>query len=357
MNLHTRSIKVLFLVIFFFCLFSIYTAKANSLGLVSEKINEFIKFIDSSITEDLRKDFCIQYFSAVSSGEWKADEFRVKFGNKVCVGKEKEYLVLSLKDKVEINTATTSVVTKKGKVENNDLLLEPLVDNKLEDDLILIDSQIIYWTNIERSKNTTGLVQLKENKELAKIAKERVEDMFEKTYFEHISPVGDSVSKIAEKNIYKYIIIGENIALGNFGGSREVVKAWMNSEGHKANILNKNYTEIGVYSKEGKYDGRKVWISAQVFAKPLSSCSEPDNLKKENIEKINISLNIVKKDIKNAEDELKKVNISDIKTYNEKVSNYNNLAHIFNGLIADIENITTLYNKEVTNFNKCIKIN
>ena len=358
MNLYKKSTKILLALAIFFCFFSFTITKANTLDTISIKIDELISYIDKNITEQIRKDFCVQYFSSITSGEWKVEEFRSRFGNKVCSGKEKEYFTLDKEKKVEINKATSTSVTFKKEVVKNDNLPKPLVESVNPDDsLVLNDSQIVYWTNIERSKNATNLVQLKSSTWLTEIAKERILDMFEKTYFEHVSPTGDSASKIAEKNNYKYIIIGENIALGNFGSSREIVQAWMDSEGHRANILNKNYTDIGVYSKEGEYNGRKVWISAQIFSKPMAFCTEPDISKKETIEKTNNTLNTVKTNIKKVEGELKTINSTDIVKYNAKVAEYNNLAHVFNDLVKNMKDLTDLYNKEVQVFNECIKTN
>ncbi len=358
MNLYKTGVRALFISLVFFTMFSVSVTRASTLDSLTEKINYFITYINNNITEQIRKDFCIQYFSAISNGEWKSDEFRVKFGNNVCAGKEDKYLTLTEENKIKTDSTVTPIVEEKKEVVKNSLLSEPLVQNDNQNDnLILNDGQIIYWTNIERSKNATGLVQLKTNDELTKIAKERVKDMFIKNYFEHVSPSGDSVSKIADRNNYKYITIGENIALGNFSGSRELVQAWMNSEGHRENILNKNYTEIGVYSEEGEYSGKKVWISAQIFSRPMSLCVEPDISKKETVEKETNSLNVLKLKISSVESELKKISTSDIKKYNEKAAEYNNLAHTFNGLITDMKNIVTLYNKEVQDFNECIKTN
>ncbi|MFA5934323.1 MAG: CAP domain-containing protein [Candidatus Paceibacterota bacterium] len=358
MNLYKIGTKILFLVVIFFCIFSISITKASALDTIFQKIDNIIIFIDSNITEQIRREFCIQYFFAVSNGQWKEGEFRVLFGNKVCVGKEKEYLTLVKEEKIGIESTTTPIITEKNIVTKNKLLPQPLVDSESPNDsLILNDGQIIYWTNIERNKNATNLTQLKSSDSLTKIAKGRVDDMFAKTYFEHVSPTGDSASKLAEKNNYKYIIIGENIALGNFGSSREIVQAWMDSEGHRANILNKNYTEIGVYSREGEYKGKKVWISAQIFSKPMSFCVEPNNSNKATIEKNNDALSVVKINLKKVEGELKVASTSDVVKYNEKVSEYNNLAHIFNNLASNIKDSTTLYNKEVQSFNECIKIN
>lgn len=332
-------------------------SKADTLDSISEKINDFIYFIDRSITEQIRTDFCIQYFIATSKGEWENGEFRVKFGDRVCKGNEDKYLSIINRNRVTVQNEEVPKIVEKQEIETKKNNTTPLVDGDYEGNSVLNDNQIIYWTNIERVKNGTKLPQLVVDSKLTEIAKKRVLDMFENEYFEHVSPTGDSVSKIADREVYKYIIIGENIALGNFGGSRDLVQSWMNSEGHRANILNNNYTNIGVYSKEGEYNGRSVWISAQVFSKPMSYCVEPDNTKKENINQSNSVLENLKKEIKEVELELKNIDTGNIEIYNKKVTEYNGLAHTFNELVSNIKKLTTLYNVEVQRFNECIKLN
>jgi hypothetical protein len=341
--------------IFNFLIFSF--VKADTLDSISLKINDFIYFIDRSITEQIRTDFCIQYFISTSKGEWLESEFRVKFGNKICKGNEEKYLSIINKNRVTVQDEDVPEIVEKENIEKKDNNTKPLMDDGSEDNFVLNDNHIVYWTNIERVKNDSKLSQLVVDPVLVDIAKKRVIDMFENEYFEHVSPSGDSVSKIANRESYKYIMIGENIALGNFGGSRDLVQSWMNSEGHRANILNNNYTNIGVYSKRGEYNGRSVWISAQVFSKPMSYCTEPDDIKKQEISDTNLSLEILKNKIKSVELELKSVSTVNVEEYNKKVTEYNNLAHTFNELISNIKKLTSLYNIEVQKFNECIKVN
>jgi uncharacterized protein YkwD len=93
----------------------------------------------------------------------------------------------------------------------------------------------IYWTNQQRGQN--NLPALKENLKLTQAAQLKVKDMFDKQYFEHISPQGVGPAGLAETVGYDYIAIGENLALGNFKDDQALVEAWMNSPGHRANIL------------------------------------------------------------------------------------------------------------------------
>ena len=77
--------------------------------------------------------------------------------------------------------------------------------------------------------------------------------MHDKKYFDHTSPTYGSPFHHDEKLWNQYKSAGENIAMGQ-STPEQVVKAWMNSSGHRANILNKNYTHIGVgYVKDGHY--------------------------------------------------------------------------------------------------------
>jgi len=114
----------------------------------------------------------------------------------------------------------------------------------------------------------------------------QLDDIFEKQYFAHISPEGLGPSDLAEKSGYEYIMIAENLALGNFKDDNTLVNAWMDSPGHRANILNNRYTEIGVAVGKGFFSesnennkeeiATEVWIAVQEFGLPLSSCPKPE---------------------------------------------------------------------------------
>jgi len=78
-------------------------------------------------------------------------------------------------------------------------------------------------------------------------------DMRDKNYFSHQSPTYGSPFSMMKNFGISYRTAGENIAAGQ-QTPQEVVTAWMNSPGHRANILNKSFTHIGVgYAKGGSY--------------------------------------------------------------------------------------------------------
>ncbi|MCJ8006592.1 CAP domain-containing protein [Lederbergia wuyishanensis] len=113
------------------------------------------------------------------------------------------------------------------------------------------EQQVVDLTNQERAKN--GLAPLKVDIELSKVAREKSRDMSANHYFDHTSPTYGSPFDMMKKFGITYRSAGENIAMGQ-QTPQEVVKAWMNSEGHRANILNSSYTHIGVgYVANGNY--------------------------------------------------------------------------------------------------------
>nr|WP_233711301.1 CAP domain-containing protein [Lederbergia citrisecunda] len=111
--------------------------------------------------------------------------------------------------------------------------------------------QVIDLTNAERRKN--GLPDLKADTQLSNVAQKKSEDMQQKHYFSHTSPTYGSPFDMMRDSGVTYQSAGENIAQGQ-QTPQEVVQSWMNSEGHRENILSKNFTNIGVgYEQTGKH--------------------------------------------------------------------------------------------------------
>ena len=111
------------------------------------------------------------------------------------------------------------------------------------------EKEVIRLVNEIRAKNSLGT--LKEDWELSRVARYKSEDMKNNNYFSHTSPTYGSPFDMMKKFGISYRGAAENIAKGQ-KTPQEVVNAWMNSSGHRANILNKNYTHIGVgYVKSG----------------------------------------------------------------------------------------------------------
>ena len=111
--------------------------------------------------------------------------------------------------------------------------------------------QVVDLTNVERRKN--GLAALQIDTQLSQVALTKSQDMQKNGYFSHTSPTYGSPFDMMRDFGVSYRTAGENIAQGQ-RTPQEVVNAWMNSAGHRQNILNGNFTHIGVgYEPSGHH--------------------------------------------------------------------------------------------------------
>ncbi|WP_342414618.1 CAP domain-containing protein [Paenibacillus sp. FSL R10-2782] len=104
-------------------------------------------------------------------------------------------------------------------------------------------AEVVKLVNNERSKN--GLKPLTSDAKLTEVALAKAKDMSTNNYFSHTSPTYGSPFDMMKKFGVSYTYAGENIAMGQ-QTPQEVMKAWMNSQGHRENILKAEYTQIGV---------------------------------------------------------------------------------------------------------------
>ena len=110
---------------------------------------------------------------------------------------------------------------------------------------------------INEKRKANGLTALKINDDLQNVARIKAQDMVDNNYFSHTSPTYGSPFNMIKKFGITYKTAGENIA-GN-STNKGAVEAWMNSEGHKANILSSNYNYTGVaVVKSQKYG--KIYV-------------------------------------------------------------------------------------------------
>ncbi len=216
----------------------------------------------------------------------------------------------------------------------------------------LTASGVLMYTNTERTSE--HLAQLKLNSQLTQAANLKLADMFAGQYFEHISPQGIGPSDLAEKVGYKYVVVGENLALGNFHGNQELVAAWMESPGHRANILNKRFTEIGIAVGKGIFEGKNVWLAVQSFGTPLSACPQiSEKLRKDiTLEKITIEKEAA--ELRAEHGQLEELRSNNPSTYNARVSIYNNKVQGLNMLIDQAKTDIAEYNRQVETLNQCI---
>lgn len=104
------------------------------------------------------------------------------------------------------------------------------------------ESRILQLVNAERQK--AGVSPLKSDGNLVSIARAKSQDMVDNNYFSHQSPTYGSPFDMLKSAGISYMYAGENIAINQSADG--AMKAWMNSEGHRKNILNPNFTDLGV---------------------------------------------------------------------------------------------------------------
>lgn len=216
-------------------------------------------------------------------------------------------------------------------------------------------SGVIAETN--RHRREAGLPELSENTLLNIAAQKKVDDMFARQYFEHDSPSGKGVGDLITETGYEFIVVGENLALGNYKNDAVLVQAWMDSPGHRENILKSAYTEIGIAVARGTFEGRDTWLAVQHFAKPTSACPDVNEVLKSQIDSNNAKLDNLKLDLESRKSELenKPTTREESEAYNKKVDEYNALVNEYNALLENTKTLVSQYNSQVQSFNECAK--
>ncbi len=230
--------------------------------------------------------------------------------------------------------------------------LNDTLNRNIPDTAAVSVAGIINKTNTERLSN--GNKSLRENKTLDVTAYTKAKDMLDRQYFEHMSPNGKGVSSLVTAAGYEYITVGENLALGNFEASSDIVNAWMNSPGHKANILNGSYTEIGVGIVSGTYEGRTVWIAVQHFGRPLADCPATSTTLKNLIIKQENDAASMQSQLDKQRVVISAENANKLPNYTQLVQSYNDLVKTYNALIISTKERIAQYNAQILKFNDCI---
>ncbi len=117
-------------------------------------------------------------------------------------------------------------------------------------------------TNNRRQQNSVGTVQL--NDQLSDAARRKSANMFTEQYWAHVSPSGKDPWSFISAAGYNFLFAGENLAR-DFGDSKAVVDAWMNSPTHRDNLLNSRYKDVGFAITNGKYGEHETTLVVQMF--------------------------------------------------------------------------------------------
>ena len=133
---------------------------------------------------------------------------------------------------------------------------------------IIESNALVDETN--QARTTDNLGDLTINPLLTAAAQQKANDMAVNNYFAHTSPQGVTPWDWFAKVGYQFSFAGENLAV-NFSDSQDVTNAWMNSPEHRANILNGQYTEIGIATAQGTYEGKPAVYVVEEFGTPASA--------------------------------------------------------------------------------------
>jgi uncharacterized protein YkwD len=212
--------------------------------------------------------------------------------------------------------------------------------------------KIFYLGNQERLGE--GLSLLVRSDKLDQVAQRKVRDMFDRQYFAHDSPDGHGVNYLANQVGYEFILVGENLAMGNFTDEAELIQGWMNSPGHRENIMHQRYQEIGLAAERQEYQGLETWMIVQVFGLPLSNCLKPDESLKDAIEVNKLLLNEMYLELQEIKEATKEAWPRRREEHQQLVDLYNLKVDQYNSLVNETENQVTTYNKQIQDFNFCI---
>ena len=154
---------------------------------------------------------------------------------------------------VKYEVGTSEIIKSNPQVPNPDLIYpgQVLTIPAVNSTVTAYESEVIRLVNEARVKN--GLKALTANWELSRVARYKSQDMVDQRYFSHNSPTYGTPFQMIKAFGLSYRSAGENIAYGQ-RTPQQVFDTWMNSSGHRANILNTSYTQIGVgYVANGNY--------------------------------------------------------------------------------------------------------
>lgn len=154
---------------------------------------------------------------------------------------------------VKYQVGTSELIGANPQIVNPDLIYpgQILTVPRIGDHVRAYETEVIRLVNEIRQQY--GLSVLTENWELSRVARYKSQDMHDRGYFDHTSPTYGSPFQMMRAFGLSYRTAGENIAMG-YRAPAAVVDGWMNSPGHRANILNAGYRQIGVgYVAQGNY--------------------------------------------------------------------------------------------------------
>lgn len=132
----------------------------------------------------------------------------------------------------------------------------------------VISSVLVDLANSDRASNQIGGLTISPT--LTQAAQAKADDMAAGGYFAHVSPDGKNSWYWFKQAGYQFSYAGENLAV-DFSDSGDVERAWMNSPTHRANILDGHFTQVGIATAQGMYQGHPTVFVVQMFGTPAET--------------------------------------------------------------------------------------
>jgi hypothetical protein len=229
--------------------------------------------------------------------------------------------------------------------------------------------EVVRYTNEFRSSH--GLPPVTLNAQLNAAANARALDMKVHQYFAHENPLtGEGPAEAIEAAGYVARVSAENIAKGTWRSNQALVQGWIDSPGHRANILNPEVREIGVgFVRDGGIlAGRPLpfHYAVQLFGRPLSDCGEPPSERDRaaiqevdaRLQRLNERIRALRRDLDASESRIARA--TDNAERNRLIENHNRRAAEYNQLLAQAKGVqetlsvmVDTYNARIADFNTC----
>lgn len=260
---------------------------------------------------------------------------------------------------------------QKSNITNSISLAETVSYSDLKEEVIIEDQETLnnntddiitqqnIFNAINKERGKMGLSILKQNKQLMLSASAKNEDMLTNQYFAHDSPIDNKKNFAYFISQYKYnfIRVSENLAMGDFSSTSEVVNAWMNSSNHRSNILFQHYLETGISVKTGLMNGKKVILIVQHFGIPQAACPTVSEAIIQTMHNIEKKADIAKKQADLLKDQVHTAEKQITQGYtliDVLIDKYNDSIRAYNQLVIEFQAITSEYNRQKNNYDICV---